>query len=67
MGKLALGTPFILGHEFAGEILTGKRRGERVAVDPAIPCGECRYCKEGAPNHCLHLRFAGDGITDGGL
>jgi len=67
MGELDLSTPFILGHEFAGEILSGSRRGERVAIDPAIPCGTCRFCLQGAPNHCLQLRFAGDGITDGGL
>ncbi len=67
IGTNKLANPFILGHEFSGEILTGDRRGERVAVDPAIPCGECRFCKEGAPNLCLRIRFAADGITDGGL
>jgi L-iditol 2-dehydrogenase len=67
IGTVKFTSPCVLGHEIAGEILSGKRRGERVAVDPAISCGECRYCKEGNPNLCLGLRFAGDGITSGGL
>ncbi len=49
--------PSILGHEFAGEIVdTGGRPefsvGERVGVCPAIPCGHCHRCKNGAENLC---------------
>ncbi|MCL4560327.1 MAG: alcohol dehydrogenase catalytic domain-containing protein [Chloroflexi bacterium] len=67
IGDSHLVQPHVLGHEFAGEIEDGSRRGERIAVDPAISCGECRHCLDGNPNFCLHLRFAGDGKTDGGL
>ncbi|HEY5119386.1 MAG TPA: zinc-binding dehydrogenase, partial [Anaerolineales bacterium] len=38
-----------------------------VAVDPAIPCMECEYCRGGNPNLCNQLRFAGYGREDGGL
>jgi L-iditol 2-dehydrogenase len=61
------GRPVLLGHEMAGVIASGERQGQRVAVDPAIPCGVCEFCQEGNPNFCLNLRFAGDGNFDGGF
>jgi L-iditol 2-dehydrogenase len=60
-------TPLILGHECAGVIESGPRRGERVAIDPAIPCGRCECCEEGNPNLCSALRFAGHAPQDGAL
>ncbi len=44
--------PLILGHEAAGVITGGARDGERVAVNPLIPCGTCRYCTAGAEHIC---------------
>lgn len=67
IGDAQLIKPLILGHEFAGEIAEGERCGERVAVDPAISCGECDRCREGNPNLCPTLRFAGHGVDDGAL
>jgi len=55
----------VLGHEGAGVIADGPRRGERVAIDPAIPCQTCRACRDGYRNLCYRLRFAGHGDTDG--
>jgi len=59
--------PLILGHECAGEIQSGLRKGERVAIDPAIPCFRCEFCQEGNQNLCSNLRFAGHAPVDGGL
>jgi L-iditol 2-dehydrogenase len=59
--------PLILGHECAGVIADGPRRGERVAIDPAQPCGRCRHCEEGNPNVCEALRFAGHAPQDGAM
>jgi L-iditol 2-dehydrogenase len=67
IGDAQLTRPLVLGHELAGEILTGERKGERVAIDPAIPCGHCRYCQQGNPNLCPLVKFAGHGEQDGGL
>lgn len=45
--------PFIPGHEFLGEIVEiGKniknyKIGDRVAPDQIVPCGECKFCKDG--------------------
>jgi L-iditol 2-dehydrogenase len=67
IGDAQLKTPLILGHEFSGVIEAGLRRGERVAVDPAIPCKVCEFCLEGNPNLCVSLRFAGHAGEDGAM
>ena len=63
IGDAKLDHPLVLGHEFAG--IT--EDGQRVAIDPAIPCGSCEYCVHGHPNLCANLIFAGHGQTDGAL
>lgn len=63
IGDAKLEHPLILGHEFAGEI----EDGQRVAVDPAIPCGRCEFCQRGHPNLCSSVIFAGHGKQDGAL
>jgi len=67
IGDARLEKPLVLGHEFAGVIADGPRKGERVAVDPAVPCNVCEFCLQGNPNLCEHLRFAGHGSEDGAL
>jgi L-iditol 2-dehydrogenase len=63
IGDARLAHPLILGHEFAGVTASG----QRVAIDPAIPCGHCDQCRAGHPNLCTFVRFAGHGETDGAL
>ena len=65
IGDAKLTHPLVLGHEGAGVIAEGPRRGERVAIDPAIADGTCRACRDGYPNLCYRIRFAGHGETDG--
>jgi len=67
IGDAKISRPLVLGHEGAGVIAAGPRRGERVAIDPAIPCEACRACHDGYRNLCYHIRFAGHGETDGML
>lgn len=67
IGDAELAAPLVLGHEFAGVIASGSRTGQRVAIDPAVPCGTCRPCRAGRENLCLALAFAGHAGTDGGL
>ena len=67
IGDAKLSRPLVLGHEGAGVIAAGPRRGERVAIDPAIPCEACRACHDGYRNLCYNIRFAGHGETDGML
>jgi L-iditol 2-dehydrogenase len=63
IGDAKLEHPLILGHEFAGET----EDGQRVAVDPATPCGHCELCEHGHPNLCENMIFAGHDKTDGAL
>ncbi len=44
--------PLILGHEAAGKILTGSRKGARVVVNPLVTCGACEDCLDGRTNLC---------------
>jgi L-iditol 2-dehydrogenase len=67
IGDAVLTRPLVLGHEAGGVIDSGPRRGQRVAIDPAIPCQVCEQCLAGHAHLCLALRFAGHGPTDGAL
>ena len=67
IGDAVLGEPLVLGHEFAGVVTSGPRTGQRVVLDPAVPCGRCTLCSAGDGHLCSELRFAGHGSTDGGL
>lgn len=67
IGDATLSCPLVLGHEAAGVLADGPRRGQRVAIDPAIPDGTCRPCRDGYRNLCLHIRFAGHGSQDGAM
>jgi L-iditol 2-dehydrogenase len=57
--------PVVTGHELAGTIVAAGaalpewRVGERVAVAPAIPSCDCRYCRRGQPTMCDNLRSIG--------
>ncbi len=53
--------PFILGHEFAAEVVEGSELapGTLVAVDPNRPCGACEWCQLEYPNLCPNVKFAG--------
>ncbi len=72
-GTSALVTyPRIIGHEVVGEIVgigeevTGLQRGDRVVMDPVIPCGECYACRVGRQNVCRNLQVRGV-HADGGF
>ncbi len=65
IGSVTLQEPFRMGHEFGGVIADtnglpdSPPKGTRVAVDPAVPCGECKYCKMGRSNICPKVKFTG--------
>jgi L-iditol 2-dehydrogenase len=53
--------PALFGHEVAGTVAepgtSGLPRGARVVAANSAPCGECEYCRRGAPNLCDDLLF----------
>lgn len=67
-GAIRLKEPMILGHEVCGHVarmgegVSGLKEGDLVAVSPSRPCGKCRYCQEGLPNHCENMRFYGSAM-----
>lgn len=70
-------TPMTLGHENAGWIeafgpgtlpTEGLEIGAPVAVYGAWGCGQCRNCRKGMENYCLHISASGPGLSvDGGM
>ena len=57
--------PRITGHELSGiieetgEEVKGFKKGDRVAVAPAVPCGECYFCRRGWQTMCDNLKAIG--------
>ena len=45
-----------------GEGVSHLALGAGVAVNPSLPCGACRFCLAGQPNHCLDMRFYGSAM-----
>jgi L-iditol 2-dehydrogenase len=66
-GDNAITSPFVLGHEFAGTVTEGELEGQRVAVEPIVPCLSCEFCLEGNPNLCTNHYFAGQAPQDGAM
>ncbi len=62
-GKRIISFPFVLGHEFAGEIVGAGEHvkdlkpGDLVCVEPGVGCGECEFCKSGRYNLCADMKF----------
>ncbi len=72
IGSQVVQYPFVVGHECAAVVAeTGKavrdvRVGQRVVVEPAMPCHQCDQCRAGRENTCRKLRFLGcPGQVDG--
>lgn len=71
IGEFVVEEPLILGHECAGLITqVGKnvenlQVGDRVALEPGIPCRKCKYCKSGRYNLCPDVDFMATPPSDG--
>jgi L-iditol 2-dehydrogenase len=65
IGSQKVQYPFTVGHEGAGVVVevgkavTRVRPGDKIAVEPAMPCWECDQCLAGRPHTCRKLRFLG--------
>jgi len=55
--------PIILGHEPSGLVkevggdVNNLSRGDRVTIEPGVPCGECNFCRQGNYNLCTDMVF----------
>ena len=65
IGSQRIEYPWTVGHEGAGTVVevgaavTRVKPGDRIALDPAQPCGVCDQCLGGRPHTCRHLNFLG--------
>jgi L-iditol 2-dehydrogenase len=73
IGARVVRSPLVLGHETCGRVVElGERAaprelGQRVCIEPGIPCGDCRECQAGRYNLCPDVRFHGTPPIDGSL
>ncbi|MDO8345830.1 MAG: zinc-binding alcohol dehydrogenase family protein [Cellvibrio sp.] len=63
--------PRVMGHELSGEVVevngdSTLSIGDRVIVNPYLPCGKCIACRKEKPNCCSSIRVLGVHI-DGGM
>jgi len=71
IGRFVVEKPMILGHECAGEVVevgaqvTDLKPGDRVALEPGIPCRQCESCRTGHYNLCPDVVFLATPPVDG--
>ncbi|XP_064487180.1 sorbitol dehydrogenase-like [Ornithodoros turicata] len=63
IGDFIVRKPMVLGHETSGTVSkVGKnvkhlKPGDRVAIEPGVPCRTCEFCKTGRYNLCRDIFF----------
>lgn len=75
IGKYVLqdGCDMVLGHESSGVVaeigsqVPNLKIGDRVAIEPGVPCRYCDHCRDGKYNHCDDMVFAATPPWDGTL
>ena len=71
IGDHVVRAPMVLGHESSGVIVdagtTGLAVGQRVAMEPGVPCGHCLECRRGSYNLCPDVVFFATPPVDGSL
>lgn len=74
IGSQVVQYPFPVGHECAGVVekvgkgVTRVKSGDRIAIEPAMPCWQCDQCLAGRPHTCRKLKFLGcPGQANGSL
>lgn len=71
IGDLVVRSPLVLGHECAGRVVavgggvTKHAIGDRVCLEPGVPCGRCRECRAGRYNLCADVAFFATPPVDG--
>jgi L-iditol 2-dehydrogenase len=71
IGQYVVDRPLVLGHEAGGEVaavgpgVSTPRVGQRVSIEPGVPCRSCRQCLAGRYNLCPDMRFFATPPIDG--
>ncbi|HXP96227.1 MAG TPA: L-idonate 5-dehydrogenase [Telmatospirillum sp.] len=67
-GTVRIKEPMIVGHEAAGVVaavgagVTSVKVGDKIAINPSKPCGQCHFCRTGEHQHCSDMRFFGSAM-----
>ncbi len=73
IGPYVVREPLVLGHEPAGVVValgpgaTRHQVGQRVSLEPGVPCFQCKQCLSGRYNLCPDMRFFATPPIDGAL
>lgn len=73
IGDFVVNEPMIIGHESSGVVaklgngVTNLKVGDRVAIEPGVPCRTCGFCKEGRYNLCKDMVFCATPPVHGSL
>ncbi len=71
IGSFVIEQPLVLGHEVCGVVVDcgaqarKRHAGQRVALEPGVPCGRCSECRHGSYNLCGEIRFYATPPVDG--
>jgi L-iditol 2-dehydrogenase len=71
IGEHVVREPLVLGHEPAGDVVavgdevTRVAVGQRVSIEPGVPCLSCEQCLAGRYNLCPRMRFLATPPIDG--
>ena len=73
IGRFVVESPLVLGHEAAGVVdavganVDPSRVGQRVSIEPGVPCRACEQCLGGRYNLCPAMVFHATPPVDGSL
>ncbi len=73
IGSYILNGPMVLGHESSGTVVqvgrdvSSLRPGDKVAMEPGVPCRRCDHCRSGTYHLCGQMVFAATPPYDGTL
>jgi len=73
IGHFVVKAPMVIGHEASGVVVklgegvTDLKPGDRVAIEPGVPCRICEHCKTGRYNLCPDMKFCATPPIDGNL
>jgi L-iditol 2-dehydrogenase len=71
IGPYVVERPLVLGHEAGGDVVsvgpevTSLTPGQRVSVEPGVPCRSCTQCLAGRYNLCPYVKFFATPPYDG--
>jgi len=72
-GTFIIDGPLVMGHESSGTVakvgpnVTHLKPGDRVAIEPGVPCRQCDLCRNGSYNLCPKVFFCATPPDDGVL